>query len=208
MCNGIKLLRADLLGFSLRISLCILSILGMSLSVVHAQETPFDRLDIHVRPVQNLANDNAFFRFWRPGYGAELSVQTPFYLGRAELGFAWHKYNVDNPIVPPMQAIHMFTGWSYPITIGRAELAGGFRLGNYRMIFDDKNTSFRSELDESEFTTSLFADISIPIGTTWGISGGISRSTVYTYNRLYYNYVGAGVFLRLKTGERFQRVFE
>lgn len=174
-------------------------------STSSAQYDPaFSRIDLRLARAQNLANNDGFFRYWRPGYGFEGSLSTPFYFGVAETGLAWHVYNADDPQVPRMQAFHLHVGWGVPLRTGPLTWLGGFRLGNYNMNFDVE-TDFASERQESEFSMSVFARAEIDLTKHLGLSAGASRTTVFTKNRLYFNYLQAGLVLRIPTGEGFQR---
>jgi multidrug efflux pump subunit AcrB len=102
-----------------------------------------------------------------------------------------------------MTAVFMYVGYGYPLRLGVVEIEPGFRLGNYRMMFEVDN-AFRSELDESEFTTAIQARGQIALGSKASVHVEASRMTVYTYNRLYYTYLGAGVSYRMQSGARQQ----
>ena len=167
-----------------------------------AQTTPFSYLEASITGYQNLPNDDAFYEFFGPGFGAGVNLRTPFYIGNADLGLQWHKYRKNLVTVPKMTAFFISVGWGYPLRLGALEIEPGFRLGNYRMMFEVDN-AFKSELDESEFTTALLGRARLGLGENYAIHVEASRMTVYTYNRLYYNYLGAGVSYRLGTGKKF-----
>lgn len=171
---------------------------------IHAQQTAFSSIEFRASVLDNLSNDDAFFLHWHAGKGVGLSGKTPFYAGNAELGLYYNAYDAIGNDIPSMKALHMFVGWGYPLQVKSFTIEPAFRLGNYRMIFNDGSTEFRSEMDESEFSTSVVLSGKLNLNRSLGIFGEVSRTTVYTYYRLYYNYIGAGVSLRFNTGSAFQ----
>ncbi len=171
---------------------------------IHAQQTAFSSIELRASVLDNLSNDDAFFLHWHAGKGVGLSGKTPFYAGNAELGLYYNAYDAIGNDIPSMKALHMFVGWGYPLQVKSFTIEPAFRLGNYRMIFNDGSTEFRSEMDESEFSTSIVLSGKLNLNRSLGIFGEVSRTTVYTYYRLYYNYIGAGVSLRFNTGSAFQ----
>lgn len=171
---------------------------------VEAQQAAFSSIELRASVLDNLSNDDAFFLSWHAGRGVGFSGKTPFYAGNAELGLYFNQYDAIGSDIPSMRALHMFVGWGYPLQIKSFTLEPAFRLGNYRMIFNDGSTAFRSEMDESEFSTSVVLSGNLNLTRNFGIFGEVSRTTVYTYYRLYYNYIGAGVSLRFNTRSAFQ----
>lgn len=167
-------------------------------------EAAFSRIDLRLDRAQNLANSNSFFRYWRPGYGFEGSLATPFYFGQAEAGLAWHQYNVDDPGVPRMRALYVFAGWGVPLKTGPLRWHAGFRIGNYGMNFDDEHALHASENDESEFSLSGLARVEVDFTSHLALSAGVSRTTVFTHHRLYFDYFQAGLIVRIPTGAAFQ----
>jgi hypothetical protein len=182
--------------------LCLLVVLSVFPYVSFGQKKAFSELDFHIIKVENISNKDAFFRYWEAGSGFGGVVGSPFYIGRAELGIEYHHYRVKDGRVPVLDAFFIYSGWSYPFELGGFSVAPGLRLGNYRMIFDDKTSPFRSESDESEFSTGVTLDLKYMIADRVGVSAGISHTTVHTYNKLYNVYIGGGMVVRLKTSER------
>ena len=175
-------------------------------STVNAQKKPFSELEFRSIAVMNLDNGEDFHQYWKPGTGVGFSVKTPFYAGNAELGLHYHAYDSYNLGVPPMVGFQAFVGWGYPLTLGPISFEPGIRAGNYRMIFDDASTAFRSESDESEFSGTLLLGAELR-ATQWLLLNlEASPTAVMTYNRLYLYYIGAGVSVRIKTGARLQEV--
>lgn len=152
---------------------------------------------------QNVPNSDAFYEFFGTGFGAGINLKTPFYIGTTDIGFQWHKYRKNLVTVPKMTALFMYAGWGYPLRLGALEFEPSIRLGNYRMMFEVEN-AFRSELDESEFTTALQARTQLAMGNRVYLHVEASRMTVYTYNRLYYTYLGAGLSYRIRNSKSIQ----
>ncbi len=177
--------------------------IGILSDAALAQNTPFSHVDITIGGYQNIPGSDAFYEYFGTGFGAGASLRTPFYVGNADVGVQWHKYRKNVVTVPKMTAFFVYAGWGYPLRLGAVEIEPGLRLGNYRMMFE-LNNAFRSELDESEFTTSLQATARLALGERASLHLEASRMTVYTYNRLYYTYLGAGLSYRVRTSGRIQ----
>jgi hypothetical protein len=171
-----------------------------------AQKKAFSVLDVRFQKIENISNKDAFFRYWKPGSGFSGSVKTPFYLGKAELGLEYHHYPVITDKVPEMVGFFIYSGWTYPLNFGDLSISPGVRIGNYRMIFDDKSSPFRSESDESEFSTGFTLDAQYLIASRVGLNVGISHTTVHTYNKLYNVYIGGGLVVRIKASDRLSRL--
>lgn len=189
------------------LTLGVFIIFGYAFEESWAQTKPFSFVEISLAGQQNIPTSEAFYEFYGSGIGAGLSLRTPFYVGTADVGLQWHTYGKNLVTVPKMTAFFLFAGWGYPLRLGVLEIEPSFRLGNYRMIFEVDN-AFKSELDESEFTTSINTRAQIGLGRRAFLHVEASRMTVYTYNRLYYTYIGAGISYRLATGSRFQEVLK
>jgi hypothetical protein len=190
--------------FALRhLALGIIVLASAFIEVSTAQIAPFSHLDISLTAHQNVPSNDAFYEFFGTGFGFGGNLKTPFYIGTADIGLQWHKYRKNLVTVPKMTALFMYAGWGYPLRMGALEIEPSFRLGNYRMMFEMDN-AFKSELDESEFTTALHARAQLFVGSKAAVHVEASRMTVYTYNRLYYNYVGGGVSYRMRTSKAVQ----
>ncbi len=168
-----------------------------------AQTPPFSYVEVSMTGHQNVPNSDAFYEFFGTGFGAGINLKTPFYIGTTDIGFQWHKYRKNLVTVPKMTALFMYAGWGYPLRLGALEFEPSIRLGNYRMMFEVEN-AFRSELDESEFTTALQARTQLAMGNRVYLHVEASRMTVYTYNRLYYTYLGAGLSYRIRNSKSIQ----
>jgi hypothetical protein len=185
--------------FALRqLILTMIILIGFATEESLAQAEPFSYVELSLNAHQNVATNDVFYEFFGSGYGAGAGLRTPFYIGTAEIGLQWHKYRTNLVSVPQMTAFFFYAGWGYPLRVGPVEITPGFRLGNYRMMFEMDN-AFKSELDESEFTTALTARTQLALGMRASLHAEASRITVYTYNRLYYTYLGAGISYRLPT---------
>ncbi len=190
--------------FAIRLlSLGLVVFVGVISESAFAQTAPFSFVDVSIGGYQNIPGNEAFYEYFGTGFGAGASLRTPFYVGNADIGVHWHKYRKNLVTVPKMTALFMYAGWGYPLRMGNVEIEPSMRLGNYRMMFEMDN-AFRSELDESEFTTSVQARAQIALGNKAFVHLEASRITVYTYNRLYYTYIGAGFAYRLSTGRGLQ----
>lgn len=157
-----------------------------------AQE-PFSRVSVSAGGAQNV-NRNVFHDYWEPGYGGELVVATPFYLGEAELGVALHRYDVVDPAVPAFDAVLTFLGWGIDLSpVNVISWFNGLRVGNYRMAFDEE--TFQGVRNESELTLGLQSRIDLHVNRAVGfyVAGRFLRT--YTSPRFDTAYVSGGLTL-------------
>lgn len=117
---------------------------------------------------------------------------TPFYFGDAELGAAYHPYDVTNGEVPRFDAIHVFAGWGIRLSpISSASWYNGFRLGNNRMTFDED--TFAGVKNESEFLLGAQSKLTIRLFRQTGIFAAAHFTQTYTYVRFRTLHVSAGL---------------
>ncbi len=181
----------------------ILTAVGLpALQASHAQSPePFAWVEFRLGGAQNV-NRNFLHTFWKPGIGGEFSMATPFYLGYAEFGGAYHRYRVDQPAVPAFGAVLLYAGWGLDVeVVQRLRFESGLRVGNYRMTFDDEDVPFAGVKNESELALLVNARVALrPAGPVSVYVGG-SYTKVYTFLRLNLWYVSAGLSYRLHSPE-------
>ncbi|MFQ5572597.1 MAG: hypothetical protein ACE5G0_23230 [Rhodothermales bacterium] len=180
------------------VSTLMLLAAGPMTGSVHAQWTePFSMVEFRASGTQNM-NKNFLHDFWDQGFGGELSIATPFYLGYAEAGGAFHRYRVAQPTVPAFNALLFYAGWGLGTDLGSvARIEGGARIGNYRMSFDED--TFTGVKNESELALMLHTRLAVrPFGpVSLHVSG--SYMQVYTFVRLKLWYVSAGLSYRMRS---------
>lgn len=157
-------------------------------------EGPFSTIELRAGGSYNI-NRNNIHDYWRPGYGGELSLATPFYFGIAEAGGAYHRYDVADPSVPRFDAILAFAGWGIPLSPSPyVSWYNGFRLGNNRMTFDVD--TFAGIRTESEFILEVNSTLHLRLPQGFGIFGSARFSQTYTFIRFRTIYVTAGISYR------------
>ena len=171
---------------------------GAQATQAQSKTTPFETLEVRLSGTRNL-NRNFLHTFWQQGSGGAFSIETPFYLGYAEVGGAYHRYPVKEPTVPAFDAILVYAGWGLGVGVAdRIRLEGGARIGNYRMSFDEV-TLFPGVKNETELALLLNARLAIrPVGPVSLHVGG-SYMKVYTFLRLNLWYASAGLSYRLNS---------
>lgn len=163
-----------------------------------AQEaiTPFSTLEFRLSGTQNV-HRNFLHTYWQPGIGGEATLATPFYLGYAEAGGAYHSYRVDDPGVPAFHAMQIFAGWGLSAKYSRLQLEGGVRIGNYRMSFDE--STFAGVRNESELALGVQGRLAVQVAGPVSLHVAGSYVQVYTFLRLKLWYASAGLSYRLQT---------
>ncbi len=167
----------------------------------HGQE-PFSRIDLAVGGAQNIQegnlNEARIHDYWKPGYGAELSMSTPFYLGDVEAGVAVHRYKPLSTAVPRFDAFLVHVGWGL-----NWELVPGFfwysgiRMGNSRMTFDED--TFPGVKNESEFLLAAHSRATVHITRSTGVYASAHLTQTYTFVRFRTLYISAGLATSFQT---------
>ena len=178
--------------------LIVLLAIWLAVPSARAQEppAPFETLEFRLSGTQNM-NRNFLHTFWEQGSGIEASVATPFYLGFAEVGGAFHRYRVARPVVPGFDAVFLFAGWGLGAEIGRLRAEGSVRVGNYRMAFDE--VTFAGVRNESELALAGQGRLAVRVAgpVSFHVSGSYLKA--YTFFRLKLWYASAGLSYRLRT---------
>ncbi len=170
-------------------------LLGACAIPLHAQ--PFETLDLSLTGTINV-NRNFLHEFWRADPGGGLTVTTPFYLGFAEAGGALHRYEAKGSGVPRFDALLVYVGWGLGLEpVPRMEWRNGFRVGNYRMMFDDD--TFAGVQNESELALAVQSSLMYRITERIAVRLTGSYTKVFTFHRLKLFHVSAGVSYRMRT---------
>jgi hypothetical protein len=178
----------------MRTIVLILLMVAPSAAQDSPDEGPFSTIELRAGGSYNI-NRNNIHDYWRPGYGGELSLATPFYFGIAEAGGAYHRYDVADPSVPRFDAILAFAGWGIPLSPSPyVSWYNGFRLGNNRMTFDVD--TFAGIRTENEFMLEVNSTLHLRLPQGLGIFGSARFSQTYTFIRFRTIYVTAGISYR------------
>ncbi len=185
-------------------SLCLLAAVLLAGPDALAQPAgPFATLEVAAGGSTDVAR-SLVDTYWEQGYGAELSVTTPFYAGTAELGGALHRFDARTADVPRFDAVAVFAGWGVELHPVRwAGWYNGVRIGNYRMSFDDD--TFAGVRNESELLVGLHSRIDLELGG-WTVFGGVTLQQVYTFIRMRSVHVGGGLRYRMRAPGWLQEV--
>ncbi len=165
-------------------------------------DKPFSRIEIAGGGALNVGN-GPIHDYWEPGYGGEISFLTPFYLGSAEAGAAYHRYEEVSGRVPRFDALLVFAGWGLALEpVDWVSWYNGFRLGNNRMTFDEE--TFPGVKNESEFLVGAQSRVTIRLFKQTGIFGAAHYTQTYTFVRFRTLYVSAGLTTSFGTPSWFQ----
>jgi hypothetical protein len=179
---------------------CFASIIILASQISFAQESliragdPFSKIEFSAGGSTDVGR-NFLHDFWRPGYGGELALSTPFYFGEAEAGGAYHVYDMAASSVPRFDAILVFVGWGIALSPSpHLSWYNGFRVGNNRMSFDDD--TFPGIRNESELMLGANSRLHLRLRQGIGIFGSAWWSQTYTNVRFRSIYVSAGLSYR------------
>ncbi|WP_456427219.1 hypothetical protein [Rhodocaloribacter sp.] len=168
---------------------------GVIVSPLHAQ--PFETLEWSVTGTVNV-NRNFLHEFWRAEPGGGLNLTTPFYLGFAEAGGLLYRYGTKSGGVPRFDALLLYAGWGLRLKLApRLAWQNGFRVGNYRMRFDDD--TFAGVRNESELALALHSSLHLRLSERVAVRVSGSYTKVFTFLRLKLFHVSAGVSYRMRT---------
>ncbi|WP_457653147.1 hypothetical protein [Rhodocaloribacter sp.] len=179
---------------ALRVALWTL-LLGACAIPLHAQ--PFETLELSLTGTVNV-NRNFLHEFWRAEPGGGLNLTTPFYLGVAEAGGILHRYRAKTGDVPRFDALLIYVGWGFRLKVApRLAWQNGFRVGNYRMTFDED--TFAGERNESELALAFRSSLRFRLSERVAVRVSGSYMKAFTFHRLKLFHVSAGVSYRMRT---------
>ena len=139
-------------------------LIGFAVPHAHAQE-PYSQVTILGGGVSNVGR-SILHRWWKPGYGGEIALATPFHWGSLEGGLALHRYEATDRTVPTFRAGFIFVGWGAETTnTDTWAWYNGLRVGVYRMAFDER-TRFPSTRRETEFTLGIHSRVDLHLSPT------------------------------------------
>ncbi len=173
---------------------------------LRAQE-PFSIVELQVNMAADISQV-ALHQSWRPGRGAALGVLMPFYAGDFEFGGAIHRYSARTG-VPGFAALWLYAGWGVHGTWReRVSISGTARLGNYRMSFDDAESTFAGVSSESELVLGLGGGLALRLAGPVFLYGRLDRLYVQTLPSLAMWYVAAGMSIQIQAGEGWVNFFK
>ncbi len=166
----------------------------------------FETLELHALGAANV-NRTFLHTLWRARPGAGLSAETPFYLGRIEVGGAWQRFAAATPTVPRFDALLLYLGWGFRWRLSRSlSWQNTVRLGNYRMTFDEQ--TFSGVRNESETAVGFAAGLDLRLLRSLGLRVGGHYMKAFTFRRLHLFHVEVGLSYSLKTPEWLKTVLQ
>ncbi len=164
----------------------------------------FDTLTVQLRAVANV-NRNTFHRFWDPGPGLELNIQTPFNFGKLEAGLHYAGFDGKTPVQPDFRALFPYLGWGYDAALSdRFSWYNGLRAGSFLMAFDIGG----DDRTEQELGLGLVSRLSYRLGGTWSLDLSGRYRFVFTRERLRFVFLAAGLGRAFDTPGWLKALFE
>jgi hypothetical protein len=150
----------------------VILFLAFIASAARAQDSAYSELRVRLSVFRNpvageIVND------WHPGTGGQIEVGTP--LPRGELHAAvGHLAYTPTTGKPPYTATLFTIGWMAPkVAMARLSLAGGARLTDYRMDFDDPSLVGGLRTEE-EVLLSGIGRASVPLGRRFAVFADVT----------------------------------
>ena len=183
-------------GGLLAVLFFLLACSDTSLSAETSQ--PFSNLRIGFSGSMDVAN-GTLGDYYSPEPGFELHLQMPFYKGVMLIGHRRMRYKADGPNRPDMKSAYTSFGWGYEFQLPlHAAFIAGAAFGSFTMNGDeDQLPSYEKRWAETEYGTSLEADL------RWSFSRNISlhvtgsHVVIYTMKRLHMTYITAGLSYKM-----------
>jgi len=172
---------------------------------VNGAQQPFSELEVTIQINKNI-DKSVFHKYWKIDNGFYLSYNTPFYFGKILTGCNYSPYKSINVQLPDYQSYYLFIGWLYEFNIKpKLSFSTGISVGNYLMNFnvETENAQF-----ESEIGFEYFCGIKYQISKITKLNLDIGRELIYTYKKLDFILLKAGVSFTLKTPEWLEDIFE
>ena len=161
---------------------------------------PFSIFAIRISGAVN-SNQNTFHEYWEPGFGAELLLEMPFYLGDIQAGIHIYPYSGRSSYQPDFLSLYIFVGWGLGLRLSPGiQWYNGLQLGSYQMAFDDSDID-ESQALESELGVGLNTRFDVNLMNSWSFQAGAVYLHVYTKKPLELIMLTAGVSYTFDTPE-------
>ncbi len=188
------------------LALPIAALLGALPNTGSAQQSgaAFDTLAVQLRAVANV-NRNSFHRFWDPGAGLELNLQTSFNFGAVEAGLHYATFDAKTPDQPDFKAFFPYLGWGYDAALSsRFSWYNGLRAGSFLMSFDVGGNNST----EQELGVGVVSRLSYRVGGAWSLDVSGRYRIVFTRERLRLVFLAAGLGRAFDTPDWLKALFE
>jgi hypothetical protein len=141
-------------------------------------------------------NRTTLHEYWDAGPGLELTFDTPFYLGSAELGAQYERFAAKEQPQPDFQSLFAFLGWGYDwAATTRLSWYNGLRAGSFVQLYDISS----SEKFEQELGLSLVSRLRISLGVGWNLDISARYREIFTHERIGLFYVAGGISRTFKS---------
>ena len=186
-------------------------VLLVPLSFLSAQSNsdiePLSKLTFRLSGVNN-SNRNTFHTFWTPSPGGEIQIGLPFYLGEIQGGSRLFVYDNKFEDLPDFISNFIFLGWGLDLQITNdLNWLNGIRSGVYNMYFDDEDTHV-TQRTESELALEIFSRLDYNIYRSLQIHASAGYVRVYTFKRLEFFMLSAGLGYSIETPSWMKDFFE
>jgi len=123
----------------------------------------------------------------------------PFYWGEIQGGSRLFVYDNKLEDIPDFLSNFIFLGWGLDIlTYKNFNWFNGIRTGTYQMYFDDEDTNI-TQRTESELALELYSRIEFKFYSNCSVHFSTGYFRVYTYKRLEFLMLSAGIGYFIET---------
>jgi hypothetical protein len=162
-----------------------------------AQETggAFADISVGIDITANI-NHDTLHEYWDAGPGFELSFDTPFYFGRAELGAQYQHFTAKEQAQPDFESLFAYLGWGYDWAMSpKLGWYNGLRAGSFIQRYDISG----SEKHEQELGLSLVSRFRLSLGAGWNVDVSARYREVFTHERIRLFYIAGGISRSFKS---------
>lgn len=161
---------------------------------VQSKATAFHTFAVGSNGVVN-TNRNMFHQYWRPGNGLEFYARSPFYCGKAQIGFIYMPFTGTRIPNSSFDSVYLYFQWGREWNLYRAfSFSMGGRLGFYHMFFDRDNQDMDINLaHEQEFAVGFCSGVGCTLPDNWRITLNFVSLKIYTCKRICHTLFALGI---------------
>lgn len=168
---------------------CCVAFGGPRAGAAQDNAAAFESLRLDLNLVANV-NRTSLHDFWKPGPGAELAVETPFYRGTIEIGIQYSRFQARQTAQPDFTALFPFLGWGLELPMtARLDWHNSGRLGSFVMGFDITGGG----RTEQELALALRSRLAYALNDAWSLHVAAHYQVVFTHERLHLFYISGGI---------------
>ena len=179
-----------------------------SLSIqAQSSNEPFSSIIFRLSGTIN-SNRNTFHSYWSSNGGASLDISMPYYWGEIQGGINLFDYDNKHNEIPDFLSNFIFIGWGANIShYKNINWFNGIRTGIYQMHFDDEDIH-ETQRTESELGLELYSRLALNINSNWSMHIAASYLRIYTYKRLEFFMLSAGIGFSFNSPPWLKEFFE